>query len=438
MQSEGKVMKDFEGAVERARDLINFIDASPTAYQAAEAEKAILEKAGFKELKTDCRWELGPNESYYVEVSDASIFAFRTGTRAANGFHIIGAHNDSPGFQLKEKVDMTGSGYGQLNVEPYGGLILRTWLDRPLSVAGRLVYRDSSEKGYAIKKVDLKKPLMVIPSLAIHIDRDVNEKGSIKPQYSMAPVWTLDDGDPDSDFIKYLAEETGLKKEDILDYDLYLYDVEKGMLIGPNQEFISVGRLDNLAMCHAAVTALTEAGDSEYHRLIALHDNEEIGSMTRRGADSASLRDILSRIVRAMGGDAEDFAMALAKSFTISSDMAHALHPSHVSEADPTNRPILNKGPVLKYAACKTYISDGEGGARVRLCAEKAGVEMQTFHNHSDKRGGVTIGSMDEQWTTILNADIGNPVLGMHSVREMGGTLDHMAMIKLMTGFFNS
>lgn len=437
MQSK-KVLRDFEGAVKRAEDLINFIDASPTSYQAAESEKAILEKAGFKELKADQRWELAANKSYYIEFSDACVFAFRTGSKADKGFHIIGAHNDSPGFQLKEKVDMTGSGYGQLNVEPYGGLILRTWLDRPLSVAGRLVYRDSSEKGYAVKKMDLKKPLMVIPSLAIHINRDVNENGGIKPQYTMAPVWTLDQGEGEADFIKYVAEEVGLKEEDILDYDLYLYDVEKGRILGPNQEFISVGRLDNLAMCHAAVTALTEAGDSEYHRLIALHDNEEIGSMTRRGADSASLRDVLARIVRAMGGDAEDLAIALAKSFTISADMAHALHPSHVSEADPTNRPVLNGGPVLKYAACKSYISDGEGAARVRLCAEKAGLEMQTFHNHSDKRGGATIGSMDEQWTTILNADIGNPVLGMHSVREMGGTLDHSAMIKLMTEFFNN
>ena len=270
------------------------------------------------------------------------------------------------------------------------------------------------------------------------MDREVNKNGEIKPQNMMAPIWCVaDESNKRGDFLAVVADEVGISRETILDADLFLYDVQKGMLVGENEEFLSVGRLDNLAMCHAATTALTQAKTANVHQVIALHDHEEIGSMSRKGADSATLRDVLSRIVRSLGGDEEDFAIALAKSFTISCDMAHAVHPNHTGCADPTNRPLMNHGPVLKYAASKSYITDGEGGARVRLYAEKAGVSFQTFHNHSDKRGGATIGAMDEQWTSILNADVGNPILGMHSVRELGGVADHDAMIRTLTAFLS-
>lgn len=431
-------MKITKQARQRAKELLQFIDGSPTAYQTTEQEKALLNKAGFTQLTLTSRWKLEPEKTYYVEISDATIFAFRTAKQADAGFHIIGAHNDSPGFQLKQNVNMPRSGYGQLNVEPYGGLILRTWLDRPLSVAGRLLVKDDSPRGYTVKKIHLTRPLVIIPSLAIHMDREVNKNGEIRPQNMMAPIWCVaDEPGKKGDFLAVVAHEVGISREAILDADLFLYDVQKGMFLGENEEFLSVGRLDNLAMCHAATTALTEANPANVHQVIALHDHEEIGSMSRKGADSATLRDVLSRIVRSMGGDEEDFAIALAKSFTVSCDMAHAVHPNHTDCADPTNRPLLNHGPVLKYAASKSYITDGEGGARVRLYAEKAGATFQTFHNHSDKRGGATIGAMDEQWTTILNADVGNPVLGMHSVRELGGVADHDAMIRTLTAFLN-
>lgn len=423
-------------AIKRAKDLISFIDEAPTAYQAAEVEKSRLEMAGFQRLRMDERWDLIPENGYYVELSDATVVAFRTGRQADNGFHIVGAHNDSPGFQLKQNVNLHRNGYDQLNVEPYGGLILRTWLDRPLSIAGRILVRDASPKGYTIRKVKLDRPLLIIPSLAIHMNREVNQNGEIKPQEMMAPIWGVE-GSPKKDILEEVAQEAGVARDSILDYDLFLYDLEKGMLIGADQEMISVGRLDNLAMCHAAVIALIESRPGDFHQVIALHDHEEISSMSRKGADSATLRDILSRIVRAMGGDREEEAIALAKSFTISCDMAHAVHPNFANVADPTNRPVINGGPVMKYAASKSYITDGEGGARVRLYAEKENITLQTFFNHSDRRGGATIGAMDEQWTTILNADMGNPVLGMHSVRELGGVADHDAMIRLLTAFMN-
>lgn len=423
-----------EKAINRAKDLINFIDNSPTAYQAVEEEKKILEEAGFSRLDPEDRWRLKKASAYYVEVSDATLFAFRTGDGPDSGFNILGAHNDSPGFQIKESMNMNRSGYGQLNVEPYGGLILRTWLDRPLSVAGRILIKDDSEKGYKSLKIDLKKPVLIIPSLAIHMDREVNRSGELKPQNDMAPIWCV--GEEEADFLELVSKEVGVERSRILSYDLFLYDVEKGVLLGSESEFISIGRLDNLAMCHAAVSSLVESKASSHHQLIALHDNEEIGSMTRRGADSVTLRDILSRIIMGLGGDREDFLISLSKSFTVSCDMAHALHPNHVGDYDPTNKVLLNNGPVLKYSASKSYITDGEGAAKVRMYANKKGIDFQTFHNNSDKRGGATIGAMDEQWTGILNADVGNPVLGMHSIRELAGVMDHDQMIEFMSAFF--
>ena len=429
-------MEITQKARERAKALIRFIDQAPTAYQATEQEKAILEKAGFTALDSATRWELKPHTGYYVEISDATILAFRTADKADAGFHIIGAHNDSPGFQLKQNVNRHRAGYGVLNVEPYGGLIMRSWLDRPLSIAGRLLVKDGNG-GFTVRKIRIERPLLILPSLAIHMDREVNAKGEIKPQSMMEPLWCTEEEGEHGDFLAVVAKEVGVAREEILDYDLFLYDIQKGVLLGEQEEFISIGRLDNLAMCHAAVTALSEAETGAYHQVIALHDHEEIGSMTRKGADSATLRNVLARLVRGLGGDAEDFDIATAKSFTISCDMAHAVHPNFSDVADPTNQPRINHGPVLKYAASKSYITDGEGGARVRLFAEKAGVTFQTFHNHSDKRGGATIGSMDEQWTTILNADVGNPVLGMHSVRELTGVADHDAMIRTLTAFLS-
>lgn len=423
-------------ARERALDLISFIDASPTAYHAAENAKQRLLDAGFQELDPSVRWTLEPGGAYVVSPAAATIFAFRLSADPKAGFRLVGAHNDSPNYQLKEEAGVTKEGYALLNVEPYGGVIHRTWLDRPLSVAGRVLIRDAeAPDGYRAECVRVDRPLLIIPSLAIHMDREVNKEGEIKAS-KMLPLWSLAPGAEKPDFMAVLADEIGVARGDILDYDLSLYDVQKGMLIGAHEEFISIGRLDNLAMGHAALVALIESEGADVHQVVALHDNEEIGSFTRRGADSTTLRDLLDRITLALGGDLEDGMAARAKSFMLSCDMAHAVHPNYPDVADATNRPVLNGGPALKMAAARSYITDGEGGARVRLLAENAGVKLQTFHNHSDKRGGATIGSMEEQWLGILSADLGNPTLGMHSVRELVGVEDHSAMIDLMHALF--
>ncbi len=425
-----------EEARRRAKELMEFIDGAPTAFQAAEEEQKRLAAEGFQPLAMGERWTLEPGCCYTVLFGDATLFAFRLadGDGAASaGFRLIGAHNDSPGFQVKSHPFITRAGYVQFNVEPYGGVILRTWLDRPLSLAGRVILRDASAPGgVRSQNVRIERPILIIPSLAIHMDRDVNREGAIQPQQMMLPILMMEDQGEQPDLFGLVAAECGLNADEILDADLFLYATEKGELIGANQEWISSGRLDNLAMAHAATMALLEASSGKNHQLIALHDHEEIGSSTRRGAASSTLMQLLRRISRALGGDAEDFDIALSRSFMVSCDAAHAVHPNHLQVADPTNRPLLNGGPVLKYAAAKSYITDGEGGARARLIAERAGVPLQTFHNHSDLRGGYTIGAMDEQWTGILNADLGNPILAMHSVRELGGVADHEAMIRFL------
>lgn len=414
--------------------LLTQIDASPTVFQAVETQVAYLKEHGFTELKREDRWELSPGDSRYIVVGDAAVLAFRVGKNQHAAFHIAGAHSDSPSYRLKANPDQVKEGMLQLNVEPYGGIIHRTWLDRPLSVAGRLILK--KDGGLEKKNLVIDKDLLIIPSVAAHMDREVNDKGEIKPQKTMTPVYGLSSGDTEADFLCLVAEEAGVSRDAILEYDLYLYAREKGCLLGANEAFFSVGRIDDLAMAYAALTALAETEAGSAHQMVVINDNEEIGSGTLRGADSFLLRDVLRRITFALGGDEEDFLTTLAKSFLISCDQAHAVHPNYGEVADPTNRPRINEGPVIKMAANKSYNTDAESAARFRLLAEKAGVPVQTFHNHSDRRGGSTIGPITERWTTIPGVDVGNPMLSMHSVRELAGVEDHYSMLKILKVFF--
>ncbi len=418
----------------RVQDLLKYIDASPTAYQAVEVQKKLLKEKGFEEIDRGQAWALEPGDKCFLVLGDAGIIAFIVGKEKTAPFHILGAHSDSPSLRLKENPTMKKEGYSLLNVEPYGGLIARTWLDRPLSVAGRLIVSTDDDKPKS-KLVDIDRSLLIIPSLAIHQDREVNAKGEIKPQKTLIPILGLA-GDDQVDILSIAAEAAGVNKEDIVDFDLHLYAREKGTFVGNEEEFFSVGRIDNLGMAFAELTALVEAKASDSHKLVVINDNEEIGSSTLRGADSASLRDVLHRIVLALGGSEEDFLISLANSFLISGDQAHAVHPNYPEVADPTNRPRMNHGPVIKISANKSYNTDAMSAARFRLLAKAAGVSVQTFHNHSDRRGGSTIGPLTEKWTTIPGVDVGNPMLSMHSVRELAGVKDHGDMIKVMKEFF--
>lgn len=414
--------------------LLTQIDASPTAFQAVETQVAYLAEHGFTELKREDRWELSPGDARYVVVGDAAVIAFRVGKDKNAAFHIAGAHNDSPSYRLKANPDQVKEGMLQLNVEPYGGMMHRTWLDRPLSVAGRLILK--KDGGIEKKNIVIDRDLLIIPSVAAHMDREVNKQGEINPQKTMTPVYGLQSGDDDADFLSLVAKEAGVDRDVILDYDLHLYVREKGSFVGADEEFFSVGRIDDLAMAYASLTALAESKAGSAHQVAVINDNEEIGSGTLRGADSFLLRDVLRRITFALGGDEEDFLTTLAKSFLISCDQAHAVHPNYGEVADPTNRPRVNEGPVIKMAANKSYNTDAESAARFRLLAEKAGVPVQTFHNHSDRRGGSTIGPITERWTTIPGVDVGNAMLAMHSARELAGVEDHYSILKILKEFY--
>lgn len=418
-------------------ELMNFIDQSPTAYQATENEAQYLDAQGFTEIKRSDEWSLKAGDKKYVRVGDAALIAFRLGEGKTSPFHILGSHSDSPSLRLKASPEMRKEGLKSLNVEVYGGPIFRTWLDRPLSIAGRVIIRDQDRVKSLLVNID--KDLLTIPSLAIHMDRQVNSEGEIKPQKTLIPIYGIENNEKEEKeegILAYIASYMDLDLDSIIDFDLHLYAREKGSFIGDKEEFFSIGRIDNLAMAHAQLKALGEAEHAEFHQLVVVNDNEEIGSSTLRGADSALLRDTLQRIVFALGGDPEDFYQVLAKSFIISADQAHAAHPNYPEVADPTNRPRINQGPVIKLAANKSYNTDAESAARLRILAESLDVPLQTFHNHSDRRGGSTIGPLTEKWTTIQGVDIGNPMLAMHSVRELAGVQDHAYMVKLLKGFF--
>lgn len=425
-----------DAARDRVRDLMNFIDAAPTAYQAADEERKLLDEAGYRELEPGERWHFEPGDKRYITLSDTAVIAFRVGAGAAAGFSIAGAHNDSPCFRIKAAPDQGAEGLELLNVEPYGGVILRTWLDRPLSVAGRVLLREGNEP--VSRRVVIDRDWMIIPSLAIHMDREVNGSGAINPQKVMTALCGVDRGADKKSFVAQLAAELNVCADAILDYDLFLYARERGCFVGTDQELFSIGRIDNLGMAHALLHALIEAEEGQKHRIVVINNHEEVGSGSLSGADSVQLRNVLQRIVIACGGDEEDFLRSLSSSFLISCDQAHAAHPNYPEVADPTNRPRINGGPVIKIAASKSYSTDAESAARFRLLAEKAGVPVQTFHNRSDRRGGSTIGPITERWTAIPSVDVGNAMLSMHSVRELAGVQDHEDMIQIIKCFFEA
>ncbi len=418
-------------ATKRILDLLSFIDNSQTAYQATEREAELLDKADFTEILPEEHWDLCEGKSYYTKVDGTALIAFRTGHKP--GFNIIGSHNDSPCFRVKDNASVNKEGLSLLNVEPYGGAIFRTWLDRPLSIAGRVILKGKNE--VIRKNFNIDRDLMIIPSLAIHMDREVNKEGTIKPQKIMLPIYGTA-GEKEPAFYKLISKELNLNEEDILGTDAFLYTREKGTIFGENEEFFSVGRIDNLAMAHASLVSLIESEAGEKTNIVAITNNEEVGSQTLSGADSFLIRDALERISLALGFERADFLLALKRSFVISADGAHAVHPAHPDVCDPTNRPKLNEGPVIKFSAGKSYSTVAETAAKFSLLAKKASVKIQSFYNHSDRRGGSTIGPMTESMTGIPTVDVGNAMLGMHSARETAGVKDHEAIIKIFKEFY--
>ncbi len=423
---------------EFAQDLIEFLHQGASAYQAVEIIAEELKQAGYRELKGEAEWKLNEGDKVYYIKNGSSIFAADLGRDTFHkGFRIIGSHSDSPSFRIKPNSEMRQEGFVKLNTEVYGGPILNTWFDRPLSVAGRAAIKSGDVMNPELININIERPVLYIPNPAIHMNREVNKGVELNKQTQVLPIIALEETPGEEKlFLNLIAAELNVPAEDILDFELYLYETAKGEVIGLKEEFISSKRMDNLAMAHASLRALTQTSGSGI-RIAAVFDNEEVGSKTKQGAGSPTLVNLLERLVYALGGSRADYLEALEKSFLISADLAHAVHPNFPEYADPTNKPRINQGPVIKIAANQSYTSDAQSTAVFKGICEKAGVPCQVFVNRSDKSGGSTIGPISSSMLPIRSVDIGTPILGMHSIRELGGVEDHFYVTQAFRLFYS-
>ena len=415
------------------QDLLEYIDSSPTPFHAVAETVTRLEACGYRPLDEAEPWNVGPGERVYVVRGGGSIAAFHMGNARPSdaGFHLVGAHTDSPNLRVKPNPEIQQSGYGQLGVEPYGGVLLHTWLDRDLSLAGRALLADGSAR-----LVDFGRELLRVPSLAIHLNRKVNSEGlKLNAQKHMAPILAVD-GLQDVDLRSLVAEELGdVKAEEILAWDLMAYDVQPATRSGVSREFIHAARIDNLASCHAGLSALLAAqNDVEVTRGVVLYDHEEVGSRSAQGAASDFLRSCLQRLC---GATAEDYHRAIAKSFLISADMSHAVHPNYTDRHEPKHQPMLGGGPVVKINVNQSYATDGESWASFERWARKADVSTQRFVIRSDLGCGSTIGPITAAELGMRAVDVGNPMLSMHSCREVAAADDVPKMINVLKRFLH-
>jgi aspartyl aminopeptidase len=422
------------------RDLLEFIDHSPTPFHAVEEMKIKLIAQGYSELKESDAWELTNNSKHFLTRNDSSLIAFIVGTKTkdASGFKIIGAHTDSPNLKLKPNPAYDKSGYLQLGVEVYGGVLLATWTDRDLSLAGRVIIKDKKQPQSKLVRFD--EPLLRIPQLAIHLNRDVNEKGlTLNKQNHLPPIFSLAKGSTKDLLEKKVAQKLKCKPADILNMELSLYDIQSGAIGGAEGEFIFSGRLDNLASCHAALQALTESKTKDpMTRVIAFYDHEEVGSDSAQGAGSPFLKDVLERLTLESDNPRETFFRSMANSFFISADMAHAVHPNYAEKHDAKHMPILNGGPVIKCNSNQRYATEGVSSAWFEILCKKAEVPVQKFVVRSDLGCGSTIGPITAANLGIRTVDVGNPMLSMHSIREMAGAKDHLPLIKAFKEYFSA
>ena len=418
---------------ELAVDLKGFLDKSPTAFQATDIIINELVENGFTQLAEGDKWELKPRGKYYIVRNNSAVIAFINGTLppAETGFKISGAHTDSPALKVKVGSETKFKGYHKVFVEVYGGPIVNTWFDRELSLAGRVTYLNEGE----VKSVNMfiQRPVGIIPNLAIHLNRNVNKGLEINKQTEL-PV-LLGTSEKDAYLEDLIAQECGIEASDILDYDLFFIPFEKALIYGIDDELISSGRLDDLAMCHAILKALLATKENKSTVLATFYDNEEIGSQTLQGANSSFLEMILSRINYGWKGNSEDYARAINKSFQISADQAHAVHPNYASKHDANYSPELNKGPVVKFSANYRYATNSESSAYFMSICKKLDIPYQKMINRSDMHSGSTIGPVSSATSSIKTVDIGNPMFAMHSTRETMGSLDQYYVTEVLKEF---
>ena len=422
--------------------LLSFLDASPVNFWAVKNLAEELTSKGFRRIDpTEALGEVKCGDKFFVTKNDSSIYAFQIGSKplAENGFHMICAHCDSPTFRIKPnaEMDMEG-GIVKLNTEVYGGPIMSTWFDRPLTLAGRVIVKSDDVMQPQTLLLHIKRPLLQISNLAIHFNRQVNDGVKLSRQKDVLPILGIINNELEKGnlLLNVITEELNIKKEDILDFDLYLADATPACTFGAHNEFISSGRLDDLSMCFAGLEALLASEPTETTQVLAIFDNEETGSQTKQGAGSPFLSYMLKRIALAQSGTEEAYYQAVERAFMVSADNAHAWHPNYSEKYDPTNHPMLGGGPVIKFNAAQKYASDAVSAAIFASICEKAGVPCQRFVNHSDVAGGSTLGNILASSIPLKGVDMGNAILAMHSCRETGSVIDHEYCVKAFSQFY--
>lgn len=428
------------GTTEHTKRLLDLIEKSTSAYHTAEAARELLVEAGFTELFMKDSWTLERGGKYVVKQYGSGLFAFTVGRQAeaSHGFRIGAAHGDFPGLHIKPNPEIFADGYVKLDVEGYGGVNLMSWLDRPLSVAGKVALRSENLFEPDVRLVDLKKPVLIIPNVAVHLDREMNKGMELTKQLHMQPIMGLAEKKEDiKDALKgMIAEELGVGAGDILDYELNIYNPEAGMVIGSGEEFISAPRLDNLTSVEALVSGIEDSVRDRGINVIAVFDHEEIGSRTKQGAASTLLGILLEKIYGALGFTDMEYKSALMNTLLMSVDVSHALHPAHESKYDPMNKNILNKGFSIKQACSQSYATDSEAIAVVQQICDKEGIAYQKFVNHSDQVGGSTLGSIASAMIPVRTVDMGVPLLAMHSSRELMGVKDQKSLADFLKAYF--
>ena len=419
--------------MDTVQKLFRFLDESPTCYHAAANTKAALTAAGAVELRESEQWKLEKGTLYVVERGDSALVAFRVPEGPFHGFLMAAAHSDSPTFKVRETAEAASAGNTlRLSVEPYGGGVWRGWLDRPLSVAGRVVIRQGDR--LVSRLVNIDRDLLVIPGVAIHMDRSVNKGAELNPAVDLLPL--LGCGKEPGAFRKLIAEAAGVREEHLLSTELFLYPRTKAVQTGLNGEFIVSPRLDDLQCVFGCLEGFLAAKPGGSLPVLAVFNNEEVGSNTRQGADSTFLTDVLERIAHGCGLDSEAWKAAVANSFMVSADNAHAIHPAHPEYADKGEFPVLGGGIVIKYNANQRYTSDAVSAGIFRRICESAGVPVQYYANRADMPGGSTLGNISNTQVSLNAVDIGLAQLAMHSPFETAGAADTASLVKALTAFF--
>ena len=432
-------MNNTETYRQTAQEMLTFIEKSPSCYHAIANIKDTLSAQGFQELAEKNAWEIQAGGKYFVTRNDSSIIAFQIPEKAEaiKGFHLIASHSDSPTFKIKEDPEIKVEGkYVKLNTERYGGMIMSTWMDRVLSVAGRIAVQGENG-GIETKLVHIDEDLLVIPNLAVHMNREINNGFAYNAQVDMLPLYgAAGEEDCKGTLLKKIAEQAGVAAEDILGHDLFLYTREKGRIIGNGGEFVFSPRLDDLQCAFTSLKAFVESTPAQYINVCAVFDNEEVGSSTMQGANSTLLEDVVWRVGKALGADKATCLQWIADSFLISADNAHAVHPNHPEKADPTNRPFMNGGIVIKYNGNQKYTTDAVSAAKMKSLCKAAEVPFQTFANRSDSVGGSTLGNISTAHVSVSSVDIGLPQLAMHSAVETAGVKDTEYAVKAFKEFW--